>query len=161
MRLVVLLLFSAAGLFAEFLAVRLEVANMDCTSCVQSLETGLKRIRGVEKVIVGPQNSVAFVLQPGNKLTLERLRDAIKGVGFTPNMAHVTVRGKAVTAEGKWRFEVDGIAKSYNLAAASNDTVRALRAQDGQVITVKATSPPPPDPHTQPSLAVDALVEPR
>jgi copper chaperone CopZ len=161
MRLVVLALLSTAGLFAEFLEVRLEVPNMDCASCVQSLQTGLKRIRGVEKVSVGPQSSVEFTLQPGNKVTLERLRDAIKGVGFTPNLAHVTARGKAITNDGKWRFEVDGIAKSYNLTAASNDTVRALRAQDGQTITVKATSPPPPDPQTMPTLAVNAVVEQR
>ncbi|MFN0102747.1 MAG: heavy-metal-associated domain-containing protein [Bryobacteraceae bacterium] len=161
MRLVPLLLLAASSLSAEFLQARIEIGNMDCVTCVQSLEMGLKKIRGVEKVTVGPQNSADFVLQPGNKVTLERLRDAIKGVGFTPNTAHVIVRGKPVTAEGQWRFEVDGIAKTYNLSTPSNDTVRAIRARDGQVITVKAVSPPPPDPRTMPSLAVDSVVEPR
>ncbi|MBI2689827.1 MAG: heavy-metal-associated domain-containing protein [Acidobacteria bacterium] len=159
MRLVWLTLLTAAGLSAEFLEVRLEVANMDCATCVQTMQTGLKRIRGVEKVNVGPQNSVEFILQPGNKLTLERLRDAIKGVGFTPREAQVVVRGKPVTAEGKWRFEVDGIAKTYNLSSASESTIRSLRGRDGQVITVKAISPLPPDPRTMPSLAVDSVVD--
>ncbi len=161
MRLVLILLAAAASLPAEFLLVRMDIANMDCLTCVQTLEMGLKKIRGVEKVTVGPQNNAEFVLHPGNKVTLERLRDAIKGVGFTPQSAFVTVKGKPVTAEGKWRFEVDGIDKTYNLSAPSTDTIRAMRARDGQTITVKAVSAPPPDPRTMPSLDVDSVVEPR
>ena len=159
MRLVLLLAMMAAPLCAEFLTVRMEVSNMDCATCVQSLEMGLKRIRGVEKVTVGPQNSVDFVLQAGNKVTLERLRDAIKGVGFTPGTAHVVAKGKALTSEGQWRFEVDVLAKVYNLAATSTETIQALRAKDGTPITVKAKSPAPPDPRTMPSLDVELLVE--
>jgi copper chaperone CopZ len=161
MRLLALLLLAAASLPAEFLQVRIEVANMDCLTCVQSLEMGLKKIRGVEKVTVGPQNSADFTLLPGNKVTLERLRDAIKAVGFTPNTAHVTVKGKPLTGEGLWRFEVDGLAKIYTLSAPSNETIGAIRARDGNTITVKAVSPPPPDPRTTPSLVVDSVVDPR
>lgn len=161
MRLALLLLLAAVNLSAEFLEVRMEIQNMDCVSCVQSLQAGLRRIRGVEKVNVGPENSALFVLQPGNKVTLERLRDAIKGVGFTPASAQVIVRGKPLTSEGQWRFEVDGIAKTYNLAARTDDTIRALRNVDGQLITVKANTAPPPDPRTMPSLDVTELVQPR
>jgi len=161
MRLVLLVLLGAVTLSAEFLEVRIDVKDMDCTSCAQSLESGLKRIRGVEKVTVGPQNSVEFILQPGNKLTLERFRDAIKGVGFTPHAAHVIARGKPVTSEGQWRFEIDGIAKTYNLSASAPTIISDLRANDGKVITVKASSPPPPDPRTMPSLDVASLVQPR
>lgn len=158
---VLLLLLAAASLPAEFLHVRMEISNMDCLTCVQTLELGLKKIRGVEKVTVGPQNNAEFALVPGNKLTLERLRDVIKGVGFTPRSAFVVVKGKPVTAEGQWRFEVDGIAKTYNLSAPNNDTIRAIRARDGQLITVKGVSAPPPDPRTMPSLEIDSVVEPR
>jgi len=161
MRLALLLLFAASTLPAEFLEVRMDIQNMDCVSCVQSLQAGLRRIRGVEKVTVGPENSALFILQPGNKVTLERIRDAIKGVGFTPASAQVVVRGKPVTSEGQWRFEVDGIAKIYNLAARVDDTVRALRSRDGQIITVKAVTAPPPDPRTMPSLDVTEVVQPR
>ena len=161
MRLALLVLLTAVSLPAEFLEVRLEVRNMDCLTCVQSLETGLKKVRGVEKVTVGPQNSVEFILIPGNKLTLERFRDAIKGVGFTPGSADVIVRGKPVTAEGQWRFEVDGLSKVYNLSAAHENTIKALRATDGKLVTIKAVSAMPPDPRTMPSLVVDSVVEPR
>ena len=161
MRMVLLLLAAAATLPAEFIQVRIEISQMDCLTCVQTLEQGLKKMKGVEKVVVGPQNSAEFNLQPGNKVTLERLRDAIKGVGFTPRNAYVTVKGRPLTGEGQWRFEVDGIDKVYNLAAPSNDTIRAIRALDGKAIVVKGVSAPPPDPRTMPSLEVESVVEPR
>jgi len=161
MRMVLLLLAAAATLPAEFIQVRIEISQMDCLTCVQTLEQGLKKMKGVEKVVVGPQNSADFSLLPGNKVTLERLRDAIKGVGFTPRNAYVTVKGRPLTGEGQWRFEVDGIDKVYNLAAPSNDTIRAIRALDGKSIVVKAVSAPPPDPRTMPSLEVESVVEPR
>ena len=161
MRMVLILLAAAATLPAEFLHVRMEITNMDCLTCIQTLEQGLKKMRGIERIIIGPQNSAEFALLPGNKITLEILRDAIKGVGFTPRSAFVTVKGRPVTSEGQWRFEVDGIAKIYNLAAPSNDTIRAIRALDGKAITVKGVSAPPPDPRTMPSLEVESVVEPR
>lgn len=156
-----LLLLTAAGVSAEFLEIRMEVRNMDCVTCVQTMETGLKKIRGVEKVTVGPQNSVEFILIPGNKLTLERFRDAIKGVGFTPGAAHVIVRGKPSTAEGQWKFDVEGISKTYNLSAPHNETIKTLSLHNGKLITVKAVSAPPPDPRTMPSLDVDSVVDPK
>lgn len=159
MRLLILLFAVAASLSAEFFEVRLEVGNMDCVTCVQSLQASLKRIRGVDKINITERGVAEFTLSPGNKVTLERLRDAIKGVGFTPKGAHVIARGKPLTAEGKWRFEVDLIAKTYNLAAAQESTIKALRARDGQLVTVKAFSPPPPDPRTDPSFDVEAVVD--
>ncbi|MBM3783907.1 MAG: heavy-metal-associated domain-containing protein [Acidobacteria bacterium] len=157
MRLIVLITALAAPLSAEFLAVRLEVEQMDCASCVRSLEAGLKRIRGVEKVTVSTANGAEFTLTPGNRVTLDRLRDAIKGVGFTPRTAYVTVKGKAVTADGKWRFDVDGIAQTFNMSASRNDTIRALRSNNGKTVTVKGVSPLPPDPRTTANLDVQTL----
>lgn len=161
MRIALLGIFAAATLSAEFLEIRMEVRDMDCASCAQSMETSLKRMRGVEKVSIVSPTQVEFLLATGNKHTLERFRDAIKGVGFTPMNAKVVVRGKAITAQGQWRFEVDGIGKSYSLAASQTETIQALRKKDGQTITVRAISPLPPDPHTTPSLNVDSLVEAR
>lgn len=161
MRIALLAVFAAATLSAEFLEIRLDVKDMDCASCAQSMETSLKRIRGVEKVAIVSPTQVEFLLANGNKHTLERFRDAIKGVGFTPLGAKVVVRGKAITAQGQWRFEVEGIGKSYTLAASQAETIQALRAKDGQIITVRAVSPLPPDPHTTPALNVDSLVEAR
>lgn len=157
MRFAPIFLFAAAPLAAEFLAVRLEVSDMDCASCVQSLESGLKRIRGVEKVTLSQHNGAEMILQPGNKLTLERLRDAIKGVGFTPKTAHVKVKGTPVTDAGQWRFTVDLTNQSFNLTAAGADTLKTLQQSSGKIVTVEAISPVPPDPRTTPTLDVKSL----
>lgn len=157
MRFAPLFLFAAAPLAAEFLSVRLEVPDMDCASCVQSLESGLKRIRGVEKVTISQRTGAELVLQPGNKLTLERLRDAIKGVGFTPKTAHVRVKGTPVTDSGQWRFTVDVINQTFNLAASGADIVKMLQQNSGRVVTVDAVSPVPADPRTTPTLDVKSL----
>ncbi|MBM3755994.1 MAG: heavy-metal-associated domain-containing protein [Acidobacteria bacterium] len=150
-------LLTASPLAAEFLAVRLEVSDMDCASCAQSLESGLKRIRGVEKVTLSQQNGAEMILQPGNKLTLERLRDAIKGVGFTPKTAHVKVKGTPVTDAGQWRFTVELTGQQFNLTASGADTLKTLQQNSGKIIVVDAIAPVPPDPRTTPSLDVRAI----
>lgn len=152
MRFAPIFLLCAAPLAAEFLSVRLEVSDMDCASCVQSLESGLKRIRGVEKVTLSQQSGAEMTLQPGNKLTLERLRDAIKGVGFTPKTAHVKVKGTPTTDAGQWRFAVDLTNQSFNLTASGADTLKALQQHSGKIVTMEAVSPVPPDPRTTPTL---------
>lgn len=161
MRILLLLLAGAVSLPAEFLEVRLDVDKMDCETCLKSLEIGLKRTRGVKGVTVSAERGAEFQLMPGNRITLEGLRDAIKAVGFTPKTAHVVVRGKAVTTDGKWRFEIDGVPKVYSLTAAANKTLSDLSARNGQSITVRGQSPAPPDPRTTPSLEVLELVEDR
>jgi copper chaperone CopZ len=154
MRAVLLLTVCGLGLQAEFLKVELAVERMDCASCLQTLEMGFKKLRGVEKVTVTAEEGAVFVLAEGNKITLERLRDAVKGVGFTPGKARVTARGRAVTGDGKWRFAVDGIGKEYTLSAREGETLGKLRAADGKLVTVAADSPVPPDPRTMPALDV-------
>ena len=157
MRFAPIFLLCAAPLAAEFLSVRLEVSDMDCASCVQSLESGLKRIRGVEKVTLSQQSGAEMTLQPGNKLTLERLRDAIKGVGFTPKTAHVKVKGTPTTDAGQWRFTVDLTSQSFNLTASGADTLKAFQQNSGKVVTIEAVSPVPPDPRTTPTLDAKSL----
>lgn len=157
MRFAPIFLLAAAPLTAEFLSVRLEVSDMDCASCAQSLESSLKRIRGVDKVTLSPQNGAEMTLQPGNKLTLERLRDAIKGVGFTPKTAHVKVKGTPVTDAGQWRFTIDLTSQNFNLTATGADTLKALQQNSGKMVTMEAVSPLPPDPRTTPTLDVKSL----
>jgi copper chaperone CopZ len=152
------LLLAGAMARAEFLEVHLEVNQMDCAACVASLEIAFKKIRGVSKVAVIPEKGAEFTLQPGNRVTLERLRDTIKGVGFTPARASVVVKGKPLTLDGQWRFEVEGIGKTYTLNANDEATIRKLRGEDGKVITVRAVSPAPPDPRTLPALQVSEIL---
>lgn len=158
MRAVLLLAFCGFGLQAEFLRVALTVEQMDCASCVKSLEMGLRKTRGVDKVSVTAEEGAVFELEPGNRLTLERLRDSIKGVGFTPTRARVTVKGRPVTSDGKWRFAVEGLGKEYNLSARKGETLRQLQAADGTVITIEADSAAPPDSRTPPAFEALRIV---
>lgn len=143
---------------AEFLHVELAVDKMDCATCVKSMEMGLKKIRGVEKVAVDPAAGVAFTLAPGNRISLEQLRDAIKGIGFRPGDAKVTVRGTPVTGDGRWRFEVEGTGKVYNLASRHDHVILSLQEKPAAVRKITAMSPVPPDPQTTPVLDVIEIV---
>jgi copper chaperone CopZ len=154
-----LMLFAPLALAqAEFLQVMLAVDKMDCATCVKSMEMGLKKIRGVEKVAVDPAAGVEFTLAPGNRISLEQLRDAIKGVGFRPGDAKVTVRGTPVTHDGRWRFEVEGIGKVYNLSSRHDHVILGLQEKPVKVRKVYAMSPAPPDPQTVPVLDVTEIV---
>src|SRR5258706_7376426 len=101
-----LLLIATASLAnAEFRRIELEVRDMDCASCIVSLRNSLKRVKGMESVDLAPEKgSAVMTLLPDNKISLDRVRDAIKGAGFTPRLATVIVRGKAITEAGKWEF---------------------------------------------------------
>lgn len=145
---------------AEFLDVKLQIDRMDCATCLKSLELGLKKLKGVEKVAVNPEFGAEFTLQKANRLTLEQLRDTVKNVGFPPGLATVIVRGKPITSEGRWRFEVDGLGKVYNLSSQDEAVIAQLNKASGSIITVRASSPAPPDPRTTPSINVLSIVEP-
>ena len=155
-----LLIIAASGIAsAEFRRIELEVRDMDCASCVNSLRNSFKRIRGVESADIAPERSnLILTLAAENKIALDRVRDMIKGAGFTPRMATVIVRGKAITDQGKWEFEVEGISQKYLLVASDDKLIGDL--QKGGVITIEATSPPLPDPRAQPSLQVKKLILP-
>jgi len=143
---------------AEFLHVTLAVDKMDCATCVKSMEIGLRKIRGVEKVAVDPATGVDFTLAPNNRISLEQLRDAIKGIGFRPGDAKVIVRGTAVTDDGRWRFEVAGTGKMYNLSSRHDHVILGLQEKPVVVRKVHATSAVPPDPQTVPVLDVTEIV---
>lgn len=159
MRKLLLLCAPLALAQAEFLHVTLAVDKMDCATCVKSMEIGLRKIRGVEKVGVDPATGVDFTLAPGNRISLEQLRDAIKGIGFRPGDAKVIVRGTPVTHDGRWRFEVEGTGKMYNLSSRHDHVVLGLQEKPAAVRRVHATSAVPPDPQTTPLLDVTEIVQ--
>jgi copper chaperone CopZ len=143
---------------AEFLQVALDVERMDCATCVKSMEIGLRKIRGVEKVAIDPAVGVEFTLAPGNRVSLEQLRDAIKGIGFRPGEAKVVVRGTPVTDDGRWRFSVEGTGKVYNLSSRRDDLLLTLQERPATVRKVRAISAVPPDPQTTPLLDVTEVL---
>jgi copper chaperone CopZ len=152
-----LLFLAATAVHGEFLKIELAVENMDCISCTKSLAGVLKKIKGVQTVQIDASKGAIVTLLPGNTLRLDRIRDAVKGVGFMPRGANVTVKGTPVTGDGKWRFDIEGLSQQYGLTSNDNGMLGNLRGSEGKVITVEGYSPLPADPRTMPTLEALAI----
>jgi len=110
------LLLAARPLPAELLHVELSVGGLDCLSCAQSVDRVLKRIKGVDRAAFRTADAVAILdLQAGNSVTMERIRDAMKGIGYTPKTAKIAARGEARQDGGQWIFRVSESGAEYAL----------------------------------------------
>jgi len=146
---ILLTLLLAACCYGEFLRIEFEVREMDCGRCVRSLTSKFKRTKGVKDARLDPQNNSAVIeLLPGNVVKFERIRDDIKGAGFTPKGAKVVVQGKPVTSAGKWRMLITGTGQEYAISVTEN-LVTDFIARDNQPVTVEGVINPPPDPKTE------------
>jgi copper chaperone CopZ len=88
---------------AQLQSVDMRVSGLECASCAESITRRLSRIRGVESAGFDAAKSIAAIkLLAENTVTLSAVRDALKGLGYTPGDAVVTVRGR-VEAHGKER----------------------------------------------------------
>jgi copper chaperone CopZ len=102
------LLLTLLPLRAEFLSVDISVSGLDCASCAASVEKVIGRIRGVESVTFRLQPGVAEIrLKPGNRVQLDAIRDALKGIGYTPGESKVKAEGE-FSGEGSSRRFVPG-----------------------------------------------------
>ena len=133
---VLILLAMACALRAEYLRVELTLGGLECASCAQSVDRSLKRIRGVESAEFRMKESVAVMdLAPGNKVELARIRDAMKGIGYTPKSAKVTARGEAREQDRKWVFRPAGLDSELALEGSPEE----LRRNAGAVVIVEGT----------------------
>jgi copper chaperone CopZ len=122
-RLLVLIL-AGGPLRAELMHVELSVGGLDCISCAQSVDRILKKIKGVDQASFRTQDAAAVLdLKPGNAVTLDQIRDAVKGIGYTPGVAKVTARGQAREEGGKWLFRLIGSDIEYRLEIATGQAV--------------------------------------
>ncbi len=136
---------------AEFRVIEQEFGGLECASCLESMGPALKRLRGVEAVEVDrAAGRVKLTLAPENRVRLEAVRDALKGMGYTPGAARVQVRGAAVQEGGAWVFRVEGGDRTYRLKGAK-------RPPAGEVVVVEGTVAAQPDPRAAPELAVAEL----
>ena len=118
------LILASGPLSAELTHVELSLGGLECSSCAQSVDKALKRIKGVETASFRTEGAVAVLdLKPGNTVTLEQIRDAVKGIGYTPGVAKITARGQARDDGGKWLFRVAGSDAEYRLEIAASQTV--------------------------------------
>lgn len=80
------------------------------------MSVSLNKLPGVDAVTVSLNHGMATMrMQPGNGLTLERIRQAVIDNGFTPKEAKVTVAGKFVLVDGKLAFQVRGAETVYHI----------------------------------------------
>jgi copper chaperone CopZ len=112
-------------LLAEFRSIEMAVSGLDCASCAGSVAKRLRRIRGVGSAEFVLATSTAVVrLKPDNTVTPGVVRDALKGLGYTPGAAKVVGRGQAVQVDGSWRFRPSGSGEEYLLETPAGTTLR-------------------------------------
>lgn len=131
---VLLLTLIGVPLHAEMLHVELTVGGLDCISCAQSVDKVLKKIKGVDAASFRTQDSVAVLdLKAGNTTQIEQIRDAVKGIGYTPKAARLTVRGQARAEGAKWILQVAGSGAEYQLDLAGVRPVEGAVLVDGSI----------------------------
>jgi copper chaperone CopZ len=73
------------------------------------VSVAIKKVEGVQKVEVSLNDGAADIqLKPGNKLTVDQLREIVRKNGFTAKDAVVTVAGKLIERNGKPALHVTG-----------------------------------------------------
>lgn len=104
------------------------------------MSVAIKKIEGVERVNVSLNEGMARIrLKPGNKVTLEQLRQAVKDNGFTPKDARVTAHGKITSTGGKLQLNVSGTNQVYQLSIApkAKKSKNDLQAELGKTLLVE------------------------
>jgi copper chaperone CopZ len=94
---------------AEYKRVELKILGMDCATCAHGVRVAVQKVDGVESVELSLERAAADIrLRPGNRVSLDRFRQIVKGNGFEPKEAVVTAVGTVRDAGGRLSFEVEG-----------------------------------------------------
>ena len=116
MKLIVLVL-AAMPCVAQLQEVSMRTDGLNCASCALSLPRALMKIKGVEKAVF-QQGVVELKLAAKNDVSLDRVRDELKRVGYTPLEAQVRVRGRLRKNEKDWYREVEGQERLFGVELA-------------------------------------------
>ena len=91
---------------------------MDCAICAHGVKVAVQKVDGVESVQLSLERAEADIrLKPGDRVSLDQFRRIVKGNGFEPREAKVTVSGSVRSAGGKLTFEVPGTSAPVVIAA--------------------------------------------
>ena len=93
------LLFTAA-LFSKDATVDIKT-SITCQSCVNSIETGLKDVEGIDKITANVDTKVVTIAYNDEKVTKEELTTKISGIGFTAEVVENGTEIKATKGDKK------------------------------------------------------------
>ncbi len=92
----------------------------------------MRKLEGVESVKVSLNGGLAEVrLAPGNRVTVDQLREVIRSNGFTPKDAEVVVTGVVIEYDGAPVLAMDGTTPAFRLvdSPTSPGAVSRLRSE--------------------------------
>lgn len=86
-----------------------------------------------------------FALQPGTKLDVGKVREAVKKAGYKPTWIAFTATGALVARGGAWSLEVKGSGQTFPLE--ENEVLKKIRetGTTGKLVTVTLKIPPGKD----------------
>jgi copper chaperone CopZ len=108
------------------------------------VRVAVTKIGGVASAEVSlNRGSVVIRLEPGNRVTLEQVREAIRESGFTPRDAEVRARGTVVAENGQLGLALPGIGVAFRLGAdpRAPDIVGELQQLRSRDVTVEGRVP--------------------
>jgi copper chaperone CopZ len=124
------------------------------------VSVALNKLDGIEKVVVSLNEGAAtLTLKPGNRITVEQVREIIRKNGFDPKDAKVRATGTVVARDGTFALQVSGTGVTLPLVLPSGgggfdpgkDTGKEVEVsgqipetqspKGGQVIVVTAWNP--------------------
>jgi copper chaperone CopZ len=117
----------------------------------------IKKIEGVDTVKVSLNQGLAEItFKPGNRATLEQVREIVRRNGFTPKAADIRVAGTIVRHAGKPALAVTGTDIVYRLAEHpdAKGRVTELNRSAGDQAVVVAGQVPESTPGTEGPLAL-------
>src|SRR6188472_1550267 len=97
-----LFMMSPATAHAQYKTIELKILGMDCATCAHGVKVAVQKVDGVESVELSLERAEADIrLKPENRVSLDHFRRIVKGNGFEPREAKVTVNGSLRNAGGK------------------------------------------------------------
>jgi hypothetical protein len=128
-----------------------------CDSCAVSLEKALARMRDVETARVDIKAGlVQMVLKPGNRVSLEAVRDRIKGAGFTPGEGRFSATAAFVQQENGWKIRLLQNGPLYEAKIGKGELERI---RPNEEVRFRAIAAAQSDPRSAPVIQVEERIE--
>ena len=94
---------------AQYKRIELKILGMDCAICAHGVKVAVQKVDGVESVRLSLERAEADIrLKPENRVSLDQFRRIVKGNGFDPRDAKVTLNGSVRKNGATLTCEVPG-----------------------------------------------------